>query len=142
MTAAAVTLGHAGATLAMTGLIWFVQIVHYPLFSYAAGPSFPEFARHHQRRTGWIVGPLMLGEAATALLLLLHRIDGWTLTGAALLGIAWLSTALLQIPRHRRLAAGFDPATGQSLVRTNWVRTAAWTARAAIALRLAADLGN
>lgn len=23
---------HAGATLFMTGLIWFVQVVHYPLF--------------------------------------------------------------------------------------------------------------
>ena len=24
---------HAASTLAMTGLIWFVQIVHYPLFA-------------------------------------------------------------------------------------------------------------
>jgi hypothetical protein len=142
VTDAVVTLAHAGATLAMTGLIWFVQVVHYPLLRFAAGPSFSEFARHHQRRTGWIVGPLMLGEAATALLLLLRRTDGWTVAGAALLAMIWLSTALLQIPRHRRLAAGFDPATGQGLVKTNWLRTAAWTARAAIALRLAADLGN
>ena len=141
MTDGWLVLAHAATTLAMTGLIWFVQLVHYPLFRFAARPSFTEFARHHQRRTGWVVGPLMLGEAATALLLLLRRPGLWALTGAVLLAIVWLSTALLQIPLHRRLAAGFDPAAARSLVRTNWLRTAAWTGRAAVALLLAADPG-
>ena len=32
----ALLLLHAASTLAMTGVIWFVQMVHYPLFRYAA----------------------------------------------------------------------------------------------------------
>jgi hypothetical protein len=43
--------------------------------------------------------------------------------------VIWLSTALLQVPRHRALEAGFDPAAHRALVATNWIRTVAWTAR-------------
>ena len=57
--------------------------------------------------------------------------------GLALLAVIWLSTALVQVPLHRRLQGGFDAAAHRRLVRTNWLRTAAWTLRAALALRLA-----
>lgn len=138
MSHAALLLAHAGATLAMAGLIWFVQIVHYPLFHFAAAHSFTEFSRQHQRRTGWVVAPLMLAEAAATILLALLRPGIWTLTGAALLAIVWLSTAFLQVPLHRRLVRGFAPTAARALVRTNWLRTVAWSARAAIALLLLA----
>ena len=138
----ALTLGHAAATLAMAGLIWFVQLVHYPLFPLAAKPSFSTFARQHQRRTSWVVAPLMLVEAATALLLLLRQTGAWTVAGAALLGVVWLSTALVQVPLHRRLERGFDPASATALVRTNWLRTVAWTGRAAVAVALVAGAGG
>ena len=42
--------------------------------------------------------------------------------------IIWLSTMVLQVPCHRRLETGFDAAVARRLVRTNWVRTFAWTA--------------
>jgi hypothetical protein len=70
----------AFATFAMTGLIWFVQVVHYPLF----------------RAVG--------------------------------------------VPRHEALRHGFDAPVHAALVATNWVRTAAWTARSGpllLALRAA-----
>ncbi len=128
---------HAAATLAMTGLIWFVQLVHYPMFPYAASGDFTGFAAEHQRRTGWVVVPLMLTEAATATLLLFSPSSpatawlGWTL-----LASIWLSTALVQVPLHRRLSAGFDARAARRLVATNWWRTIAWTARAGLALEL------
>lgn len=142
MPATALLAAHTAATLAMTGLIWFVQLVHYPLFRLAARPSFAEFARQHQRRTTWVVLPLMSAEAFSAALLLLRQPGLWTATGAALLLIIWLSTALLQVPQHRRLSRGFDAAAARRLVMTNWLRTLAWTARAGVALRLADGLGN
>ena len=136
MSTAALVAAHAATTLAMTGLIWFVQLVHYPLFPMAARPSFTEFARQHQRRTGWVVMPLMSVEAVTAGLLLLRAPGPWTWAGAALLALVWLSTALLQVPQHRRLARGFDALAARRLVATNWLRTVAWTARAVVALAL------
>ena len=127
---------HAAASLAMTGLIWFVQLVHYPLFSLAARHSFTEFALEHQRRTTWLVAPLMVAEAVAAGLLLARAPGPATWAGAALLAVIWLSTACLQVPQHRRLARGFEPRAAKRLLRTNWLRTVAWTARAGIALAL------
>lgn len=51
-------------------------------------------------------------------------------------GLIWLSTALLQVPLHRALLPGFDPAKIHRLVRSNWLRTVAWTLRSGIALWL------
>ena len=121
----------------MTGLIWFVQLVHYPLFPYAASGDFRRFAGDHQRRTSWVVGPPMLTEAATATLLLLSPQSPTAVwLGWGLLVSIWLSTALVQVPLHRRLAAGFDCRAARRLVSANWWRTLAWTARAGIALQL------
>jgi hypothetical protein len=120
----------------MAGLIWFVQVVHYPLMARVGVAEAPAFAAEHQRRTGWVVGPLMLVEAATAALLVIAPPDGVpraaAVAGLALVAVIWASTALLQVPRHREMLLGFDPAGHRRLVRGNWVRTAAWTARAAL----------
>jgi len=128
---------HAAATWAMTGLIWFVQLVHYPLFSRADRGHFAGFATEHQRRTGWVVVPLMLTEAGTATALLLSPPSpalAWL--GWVLLASIWLSTAFVQVPLHRRLTGGWDPRAARRLVATNWWRTVAWTVRAGIALLL------
>ena len=44
---------------------------------------------------------------------------------AGLVAVNWHSTALIQVPLHRRLAGGFDPSAARRLVVTNWWRTAA-----------------
>lgn len=128
---------HAGATLFMTGLIWFVQVVHYPLFGRLGAPETKAYAQEHARRTGWVVGPVMLAELGLALALAARGgLLAWTSLG--LLGVIWASTAWIQVPLHRRLSAAPNPATIERLIRTNWIRTAAWTLRAPLALALAA----
>lgn len=139
----ALVLIHAGATLAMVGLIWFVQVVHYPLFELASETRFERFAAQHQRRTSYVVIPLMVTETGSALALLvtpplgLEREPLWL--GLLLLAVIWLSTALLQVPLHRRLDNGHDVAAIRRLVRSNWLRTVAWTARGGLALFLLAE---
>ena len=71
MTALTVILAvHAVSTLALTGLIWFVQVVHYPLMGAVPPTHFVHYERQHTRRTTWVVAPLMLAEAFTAATLL------------------------------------------------------------------------
>lgn len=139
----ALLLIHAAATLAMVGVIWFVQVVHYPLFELASSRRFGSFAAEHQRRTTLVVAPLMLVELASALLLLIAPASsaGRTLSllGMLLLALIWLSTGLLQVPLHRRLSSGRDARAIGRLVASNWVRTAAWTLRGALALALVAE---
>jgi len=127
------------STLALTGLIWFVQVVHYPLLGRVGRSEHRAYHAAHVRRTGWVVAPLMLAEAGTALALALRPgglPPGAAWAGLGLVGFLWASTFLVQVPCHERLARGFDEAAWQRLVRTNWLRTGAWTVRAGLVVWL------
>jgi uncharacterized membrane protein len=126
------------ATLYMTGLIWFVQLVHYPLFSKVGGGSFAAYESLHRYWTGFAVGPAMLLELLTAVLLVMEPAPAlrgsWAWAGLALVAVVWASTFFLQVPEHDVLQHGFDARSHQRLVMTNWIRTAAWTLRAGLLL--------
>ena len=140
----AVLLVHVGATLFMVGLIWFVQVVHYPLFGSVGRQGFAEYSRAHSRLTGFVVGPPMLVEAGTAAALVLRPPDGapfsLPLLGFVLLAVVWLSTAFLQSPQHGVLGEGFVADSHRFLVVSNWVRTVCWTARGVLVLLMTATL--
>jgi hypothetical protein len=121
---------HLAVTCALVGLIWTVQIVVYPLFDRVGRAVFASWHQAYVERIGRVVGPLMLMEMGTAGWLLWA---GWRdpvfVSSVALLGFIWVTTALVQVPLHRRLAGGFEGAAHQRLVRTNWLRTLAWSLR-------------
>jgi hypothetical protein len=136
MSSGTLPLVHAAATWFMTGLIWCIQVVHYPLFARVGAEGYRDYQLAHQGLITLIVGPAMLAEAAATALLLLTRRDAVTVAGAALLAVIWLSTAFLQVPAHNALAGGFDAEAHARLVNTNWIRTLAWSARGLLALYL------
>jgi hypothetical protein len=137
-------LTQLAATLYMTGVIWLVQIVHYPLFALVGRDGFALYEARHTSWITWVVAPAMVVELATALALLAARPTGvppaalWL--GVGLLAVIWLSTLVLQVPAHTVLAEGFDAVAHRRLVATNWIRTLAWTARSALLLVLTARL--
>jgi hypothetical protein len=139
-----VLLIHLASTWFMTGLIWFVQVVHYPLFNQVGESVFSRYETIHTQSTTWVVGPVMLAELFSAgwlLWLAPEGIPGWKLwAGAGLLGIVWVSTALLQVPQHGILASGFDQRAYETLVSTNWIRTVGWSLRGLLALWMLWDL--
>jgi len=122
------------ATLYMTGLIWFVQLVHYPLFAKVGTENFAAYESLHRHLTGVAVAPAMLLELATAVVLAVHPPpllrSEWAWAGLALVAVIWASTFLLQVPQHDILQRGFAARSHERLVATNWIRTAAWTLRA------------
>ena len=129
---------HLLCTLGMFGVIWIVQLVHYPLFDRAERSGFAAFEASHSSRITFVVGPLMLGELATAALLVARLKDDETAwvwwAGLGMVGLLWASTALLSVPEHNRLGGGWDAAAHRRLVVTNWPRTILWTARSVLAL--------
>ncbi len=143
----ALMLLHTASTLFMTGLIWFVQIVHYPLMARVGSDSWKAYQEQHMRRTTWVVAPAMLIEAASAILIAVivtvsarssvsTDVVALSWIGAGLLLVIWISTATLQVPAHQRLLRAFEAETHSRLVRSNWIRTAAWSMRAVIAIWL------
>jgi len=136
----AVLLVHALATFAMVGIIWMVQVVHYPLFALVGGASFAAYEAAHSAR----MGALLLvpwgveGFSGLALLALVPPgVPRWlVLADLALLGVTVLVTVAVSVRQHQALSAGFDPDAHRVLVATNWLRTAAWTGCGALSAAL------
>jgi hypothetical protein len=129
-------------TLSLTGVIWLVQIVHYPLFAFVGDDRYKIFHVSHMNWITFVVAPLMIVELFAAILWLFYSpasVNGALLLwfGLILVAAIWASTFFLQVPLHEKLAQGFDAATHRALVNTNWIRTAAWTLRAVIILWIA-----
>ena len=128
-----ILLANMAATLFMVGLIWMVQIVHYPLFEDIGESNYVTYQQRHQANITIIVGPVMLLELATSILLALYVPEGVGKTiifsGIALVALIWFSTAFIQVPCHEKLVRGFDLEAYKWLVNSNWIRTVAWTAR-------------
>ncbi len=131
-------LAHAAITCMLAGLIWTIQLVHYPLFAYADRGSWRAFHAAHGRRISGLVAVLMPLELLLAGLLAWRLQSAEALLGLLLLVVIWLSTALFQVPSHGRLSRRFDADAHRFLVATNWVRTTAWSLRALVALTLLA----
>ncbi len=133
-----VLLGQLVATVFMTGVIWYVQLVHYPLMSGWPHDDFPQWEAAHREQTGLVVVPAMLAEGLAAVLILAHRPAGvpmWLAAGGAIGLLAiWGSTFAIQVPLHDQLATGWDAAAHARLLETNWLRTVLWSLRVLVAL--------
>lgn len=127
----------AFATLTMVGVVWMCQVAHYPLFA-DIGAGLPAYQVRNRVRTTYVVGPPMLVEAITALVVLIVLPDGvpmWAAwLGIALVAVCWITTLVRSVPAHERLTTAYDEDALAQLVRTNWIRTVAWTARGVLVL--------
>ncbi|MDA0300700.1 MAG: hypothetical protein O3B40_09770 [Actinobacteria bacterium] len=145
-----ISLIHLIATGIMTGVIWFTQIVHYPLFARIPAELSPAHAEENQRRTSWVVGLPMLAEGLCAIALFLSPPDGvsrWLpFVGGVLLAVVLISTVALQVPRHAQLATRLNQDEIDSvvikLVRSNWIRTVGWSARTVLAAVIVSQIAN
>ena len=126
------------STWFMVGLIWFVQIVHYPLFGYVGSNEFETFHENHKIFITPVVGFVMILELVTSVILIFQiriGIPNWTvIVGIILIGVIWISTLFLQIPYHNKLSSKFDKNVLILLVNTNWIRTICWSLRGILVL--------
>ena len=114
----------------LTGVIWTIQIVHYPSFHYIDKLSFTNFHNFHERRISIIVMPLMLIELITSIALYIHNM--WSIIFALnllIVGLIWCSTFFVQVPIHSILSEKKDKNLIEKLVNTNWIRTFLWSTR-------------
>lgn len=138
MTMESILAVHIFTTLYMTGLIWFVQIVHYPLLSSVGEQSFCRYEHRHTQRATYVVALPMVLELITGILLMmdhslnLDRTGLWI--GMVLLIVNWFSTGFIQAPYHNRLLQGYDVHAQRMLVHSNWIRTIAWSWRSVVVL--------
>lgn len=129
---------HGLTVCAMVGIIWFVQIVHYPLFLQVGEQEYHHYHSGHLARTGILIAPLMLTEMGTGILLLallavtdvsLLAQPQWFTASMVVLGVIWVSTFFVQVRYHHALDHGKNETAIRRLTLTNWLRTILWTVR-------------
>lgn len=133
-----VLLFNVAAVLFMTGFIWTMQLVHYPLLDRVGAEAFPAYEVDHNRLFFLVAGPGVFATLVSALLLLFVRPPQVppvaAVSGLLLFAVIAVSTALFQAPQHVKLSSGFDREAYEFLLKTNWIRTAAWSAYALLGL--------
>ena len=127
------------ATTVMFGLIWMVQLVHYPMFAGLDRATFTEWHRLHSNRITFIVAPLMLAELILSIAVAWLKPNTESFILCALTVGIWSSTFLLSVPLHNALIAGVGDQADliRKLVSTNWVRTTLYTLKVALLFKVA-----
>ena len=129
---AAVTLlavAHLLFVGAYAGFQWTVRALVYPQFAAVPLQAFPAYGAGHSRRISRVVGPLFAGQLVTTGWLLADPptsvVRAGVLASAVCLAVVLVVTGLGAVPRHRRLAAGFDLVAYAGLLRADTVRVVA-----------------
>ena len=115
------------------GLIWTIQLVHYPSMKYIPKDRFPEYHNFHSIRISILAIPLMFAELVTSIILLYQNLNNAIqtifLVNLILVLLIWLSTFLIQVPLHNALSKEKNTEKLSKLIFSNWIRTILWTAR-------------
>jgi len=115
----------------MVGVIWIIQLVHYPSFHFIERNQYTTFQRFHMSRISYVVIPAMVTELFTLILIIISidQVNLIILASALLLIVIWLMTAVFFSGVHQKLTLGYDQAVVEKLIKLNWGRTLLWTLR-------------
>ena len=120
---------HLISTSLMVGIIWVIQVVHYPSFHFIGNSRYISFQKFHMERISYIVIPVMLVESISGFLLIYDELNPILLTSMVLLLSIWMLTAFFFSSLHQKLVSGYEEETIRKLVKINWIRTLLWTLR-------------
>ena len=126
-----VLLGHLIFTSIMTGVIWVIQIVHYPSFHFIEKELYTAFQKFHMNKISIIVMPIMLAELITGIMLFLDKSSKrpFLIISFVILVLIWLITGVFFSKAHNELMTGYQELVVNQLVVMNWIRTLLWTLR-------------
>jgi len=126
-----VLISHAALAWYMVGLIWFVQVVHYPLMAQIPEDVFVGYEHRHTHFTSFVTAPVMVLELGTAIWLAwqMDQLVWFWWSNVLAVVLLWVSTFFIQVPLHEKLSASYDLRTIRKLVQSNWIRTVIWTVK-------------
>ena len=115
----------------MVGVIWIIQLVHYPSFHFIERNQYTTFQRFHMSRISYVVIPAMVTELFTLILIIISidQVNPIILASALMLIVIWLMTAVFFSGVHQKLTLGYDQTVVEKLIKLNWGRTLLWTLR-------------
>lgn len=116
----------------LCGLIWTIQIVHYPMFLRLDKDNFTSHIAFYGHRISFIVAPMMVAELVTSAILIFTSPTYFFfhVSGFIAVSLIWGITFFVQVPLHNHLAIIRDKQTIHTLIRSNILRTIFWSIKA------------
>lgn len=109
-------------------LIWMVQLIAYPVFTYMKHESVQAWHSVYTRRISLIVMPFMAGQTVIYVLLLLKSWSTLYLVQALLILLVWIHTFVVFVPFHAKISQNLVKSdVFRALIAKNWVRTIIWS---------------
>ncbi len=128
------------SAFAMTGIIWLIQLTHYPSFRYVEMKAWPQFHTFHTGSITLVVAPLMMAQLLSSITLLFSPLflnyKFLLIINLALVCVVFIATAFISVPIHNKIAEFFDSSLIESLILTNWIRTISWTLNSVLLIYL------
>lgn len=113
----------------MTGVIWFAQVIQYPLLRLVDKSRYKEYYEIHLNRIVWMVLPVIVLQLATAAYLFVdERFPMWfsgMLVAYSLFNFGF--TAFISVSIYREMAFSYSDELIDRLLTQNWARTIVWT---------------
>ena len=120
---------HFLSTSLMVGIIWVIQLLHYPTFHFIKESNYVEFQHFHMQRISFIVVPAMILELLSAFMLVYYIRSNLLTVCLIILLVIWLITFVFFTKLHQSLLGGYDKIIVDKLVQINWSRTVLWSLR-------------
>ena len=123
----------------MCGLIWTIQIVHYPFFKFINNQDFYKAHIFHQQKISFIVVPLMLIELSTGIYILYLYLESnflFYFINLLIIFIIWATTFFIMVPIHKTLLLNNSIKNIKKLIFFNWIRTISWSLKSILLLYL------
>ena len=120
---------HFLSTSLMVGIIWVIQLLHYPAFNFIKESDYVEFQHFHMQRISFIVVPVMILELFSAFMLVYYLRYNPLILCLIILLVIWLITFVFFTKLHQSLLGGYDKIIVDKLVQINWSRTVLWSLR-------------
>ena len=123
-------VAHIISTSIMVGVIWVIQLVHYPSFKYMKDSDYIIFQKYHMSNISYIVFPAMFTELITSLLIFFSGEKSFLfMLSMICLSLIWVITGVLFTKFHSTLQKGKDLKMIEKMIKANWIRTLLWTMR-------------
>lgn len=126
---------HAMITFAMTGIIWFVHLIHYPVMN-ALDWQRETFEKIHWQKTMKIAVIMLILELGTGILFVLfHPVkipSSLPISGLLLIVLIWVNTWWMCVPSHCQLKQQYNENSLQKLMKANKWRAILWSLRSVI----------
>ena len=122
---------HLYTTIFMTGVIWIIQLVHYPMFTDLDARFFEKSMKDHQKGMSQVVLITMLIEIFTgaSLIIFSQGVSFLIILNFIALLVIWFVTFMISVPCHNRLLISKNNDVIKKLVQSNWIRTVLWSIR-------------